>query len=128
MRQLWHGVFVCLTALPVCGCGGNSTPGPSAAVVAGDNSVYSRYYRDCLRRDPFHDRKAREAACGCLHTYAKSNFNEAEMELMLARTSGNRSKAEEIVARPDYNEAAFKSKTSGMIRQTASCALSQIAR
>ncbi len=128
MQRFWRGTLVCLAALPLCGCGGSSTSNPSTAIATKDSSVYGRYYRDCLRRDPFHDKKARHAACGCLYAYAKSNFNEIETELMIARTSGDRSKAQEITASPGYNDAAFKRKASGIMSQVVSCSRVQAAQ
>lgn len=128
MQQFWRGALVCLAALPLCGCGGSSAPNPGAALAAKDSSVYGRYYRDCVQRDPFHDKRARHAACGCLYAYAKSNFNEIETELMIARTSGDKSKAQEITARPDFDNTAFKRKASGIMKEVVSCSMTRAAR
>jgi hypothetical protein len=123
MRQLWQVSLVCLAALPLCGCSSSGGSGPEVGISAGDTSVYARYYRDCLRRGPFHNKKTRESACGCVLKYAKANFNEIEMEMFLARASGNKAKQQEIMSNSEYKDGIFKKKASGIITETMACSM-----
>jgi hypothetical protein len=109
-----------LTVLMLAGCSFADIPEPDASIrVAMEQR--DRYVRACTQREATEDKRGRQIACECVFDFAQKSLNQIELEMLIANSAQDRKKQEEIRARPDYNQAAFRKKMKGLVEGASMC-------